>query len=160
MHYLVDAYNLLFRVQKKVTSLEKNRRALISYLNEAAEQLHLNLTLVFDGSKETLSYPLRAHFDAVALVYAPQSADTYILQEVEESRHPAKITVVSSDRELTRRCSLYGAEVQTIEAFLQRLIRKEKQRATPRPMQESSAQFARLLALFEQRLSEQDSSSL
>ena len=163
MHYLVDAYNLLFRMQKKTTKLEDCRKLLIEQINEAASQLNLTITLVFDGADIHLSHSLRAHFDAVALVYTPehQTADEYIIQEVTESRHPSQITVVSNDRELIQKCRLHKAQAQTIETFFGMLIKKEKkqkkwQSVPGTSYSGSTSELARLLAIFEKRLKEQE----
>ena len=163
MHYLVDAYNLLFRIKKAVSNLEECRKLLIEQINEAADTLNLNITLVFDGAQPHLSYP--SHFDAITLVYTPQqqTADEYIIQEVTESHHPSTITVVSNDRELIIKCRLHKAHTQTIEDFFILLIKKEKKhkqrQSLPQTSIESSAQFNRLLTIFELRLKEQKDSS-
>lgn len=161
MHYLVDAYNLLFRIQKKIPKLEECRKLLIEQINEAADRLSLTITLVFDGAEPHMPSPLRAHFDAIALVYTPehQTADEYIIQEVTDSRHPAAITVVSNDRELIQKCRLHKAHTQTIETFFSQLIKKDKKQkkrqSAPGLFSESSHEFNRLLTIFELRVKEQ-----
>ena len=158
MHYLVDAYNLLFRIQKKIPKLEECRKLLIEQINEAADRLNLTITLVFDGADAHLPYSLRSHFDAIALVYTPehQTADEYIIQEVTDSRHPSTITVVSNDRDLIQKCRLFKAHSQTIESFFGLLVKKEKKhkkrQSPPGICIESSSEFNRLLAIFELRV--------
>lgn len=162
MHYLVDAYNLLFRTLKKRGSLEKTRQTLIEELNEMVTEFNLHVTLVFDGAEEHLPLPTRGHYDAIELVYTPknQTADEYIYEEVSLSRTPAQITVVTSDRELSGRCHQHRAKTLTIDEFLQLLSKKKfkKKRLSishDRPFRDSDPEIARLLQIFEKKLLEE-----
>lgn len=152
MKYLIDAYNLLFRSPRdKKKSLEENRRKLIHIINEQASLLHLDITLVFDGEEEGLT----AHFDAVAIVYTSshQTADDYILQQVQQLPYPANITVVSNDSGLIRSCRACRSHTMSLEAFMSTLVKKKKKREKPLPVfQDSTREIARLLAIFEGKL--------
>jgi len=161
MHYLVDAYNLLFRTLKNRGSLEKIRQTLIEELNEVISMLNLHVTLIFDGAEEHLPLPTRGHYDAIELVYTPknQTADEYIYDEVSLARTPSQMTVVTSDRELSRRCHEHRAKTLTINEFLHLLSKKKtkKKRATSshsRVFRDSDREIARLLQIFEKKLFE------
>lgn len=161
MHYLVDAYNLLFRTLKRRGSLEKNRQQLIEELNDAVSHLSLQLTLVFDGAEEHLPYPSRGHFDAIELVYTSKNktADEYISDEVIHSKSPSQITVVTNDRELSIRCRSHLAKTLTIDEFIAFLAkkksRKKKISSSPeRTFRDSSSELARLLIIFEKKMLE------
>jgi predicted RNA-binding protein with PIN domain len=167
MHYLVDAYNLLFRTLKKRRSLEKSRQSLIEQLNEAISQLSLHITLVFDGAEEHLPLPTRGHFDAIEIVYTPkgQTADEYILEEVSLSRSPSQLTIVTNDRELAGRCRQYRAGTQTIDEFLLFLSKKKVRKkalvtARDRVFRDSDPEIARLLMIFEKKMLEDLSKDL
>ncbi len=97
MRYLIDGYNLLFRITKPTPSLEKKRQQLISELNEIISEFNLKATLVFDGSHAAISHAMRHHFDAIELVYTYEnlSADEYIIEEVNASRRPEQIVVIT-----------------------------------------------------------------
>ncbi len=157
MHYLIDAYNLLFCFSKKQGKLEQKRQHLIEEINREALLLKLQITLVFDGAAVPPSLATRGHFDAVEIVYTPknQTADQYILQEVMQAPHPARLTVVSNDRELTGRCNLHKAHIKTLDAFLFFLMKKKKKKRReakpPREFQISDGELKRLLKIFEER---------
>lgn len=160
MHYLVDGYNLLFCSLKKKGPLQQTRQRMIQELNEVISQLCLDVVLIFDGSQENLPYLSRGHFDTLEIVYTSkeQTADEYITEEVIYSKAPSEITVVSNDRELTNRCRHNGAKTQTIEQFISYLQKKRRKhrKAQARPsFKESDPELARLLAIFEKRLSEE-----
>lgn len=161
MHYLIDGYNLLFRVLKKTRDLEKSRQALIEELNEAVITLNAPVTLVFDGAKGSLPPTLRRHFKAIELVYTTggQSADSYILEEVELARNPKALTVVSNDKELQTRCHNVGTEQLSIDAFLRFLLRKKNKKLKEPEREysftESKKELDRLLTLFEEKLKEE-----
>ena len=159
MHYLVDAYNLLFRTSKKTGSLEKSRQKMIEELNEAISNSKLNVTLVFDGAEQHLPYSSRGHYDALELVYTPKSmsADEYISEEVINSRSPTQITVVTNDRELSIRCRNHRAKTQTIDAFIAFLTKKKakaKKVLSAPIFKESNFEFTRLLLIFEKKMLE------
>jgi predicted RNA-binding protein with PIN domain len=161
MHYLVDAYNLLFRSLKKRGPLENTRQKLISELNEVVSQLNMQVTLVFDGADEHLPHSTRGHFDALQIVYTPKSktADEYISEEVAISKAPASITVVTNDRELAHRCKAYRAKIQTIDQFLAFLMKKKAKKKklssnSAKAFRDSDPEIARLLTIFEKKVLE------
>ena len=49
MHFIIDGYNLLFRLPETPHSIEERRNALIEHLKEASDVLIHELTIVFDG---------------------------------------------------------------------------------------------------------------
>jgi predicted RNA-binding protein with PIN domain len=163
MHYLIDAYNLMFRRLKKRGVLEKNRQQLIAELNDAISELHMHVTLVFDGADKDQHYPSRGHFDAIEIVYTSktQTADEYIDHEVACSKSPTQMTVVTNDRELSNRCRLKRAKTCTIDQFLALVLKKKARRKrqtsprTPREFKDSDPELARLLSIFEKRLLEE-----
>jgi predicted RNA-binding protein with PIN domain len=157
MHYLVDAYNLLFRTLKKRGSLEKSRQILIAELNNLISTLSLYVTLVFDGADEHL--PSRGHYDAIEIIYTSksQTADEYIFNEVKHSRTPDQIIVVTNDRELSGKCRQHLAQTLTIDTFLHLLSKKrtkKKRKTSPPAFRDSDRELARLLILFEKRMLE------
>lgn len=161
MHYLVDAYNLLFRTLKKRRSLEKNRQSLIEELNAVAAELNLHVTLVFDGAEEHLPWPTRGHYDALEIVYTSksQTADEYIYEEVALSRSPAQLTVVTNDRELSGRCHQHRAKTMAIDEFLhflskKKIKKKRSKTSRGRAFRDSDPEIARLLLIFEKRMLE------
>jgi predicted RNA-binding protein with PIN domain len=83
------------------------------------------------------------------------SADDYILEKVHASKHPERITVVTSDRDLAASCKALKAKILTVEAFLSFLFKKKervgKKKERPRRMRDSDKEIARLLQIFEKR---------
>jgi predicted RNA-binding protein with PIN domain len=147
--------------------LQNQRENVIALLNEQSHALKLNLTLVFDGSQPKPAEAKRGHFDALEIVYTPedQSADDYILKELENALNPNQEVVVTSDRELARRSILLGARTQSIEAFIAALVKKHqkaKKRVTAstfKTFQDTEANIKRLTLIFEQRLKDSPPSS-
>jgi predicted RNA-binding protein with PIN domain len=160
MHYLIDAYNLMFCSLKKKGTLRERRQLLIEELNETISQSNLHVTLVFDGAEDSFPHSGRGHFDHVELVYTPKgkTADEYITEEIASSRLPGHITVVTNDRELAGRCRNYRAKTLTPGVFLTLMTKKKEKKKKSqsvqpaRSFQESSAEFKRLLLIFEKKL--------
>jgi uncharacterized protein len=158
VHYYIDGYNLLFRLLSKKGSLQSERAEVISLLNELASQLRLNITVVFDAPLQR-EMVVRTHFDALEIVYTAekQSADDYIIEEMNHASSPSQETVVTSDRELASHCKALGAHVQNIESFFSWIKRKKEHKRRSHPslqkiFQDSPSHIERLLKIFEKRL--------
>lgn len=147
MHYLIDGYNLLFRLLHDEKDLQSEREAIIYDLNKKISLIHLNASIVFDAAFQ-VGGRSRSHFDALEILYTAQgeSADDYILDEIQNSPSPHQETVVTSDKKLARQVRLCSGHTESVEDFIQWLNRsyknklrqanKEKQAPEPRtPLQ-------------------------
>jgi predicted RNA-binding protein with PIN domain len=157
VHYYIDGYNFLFRLDKKTYALEKKRTLFLITLNEEIDKLRLDATIVFDSSDKLRDGATRGHFDALEVVYttSAESADDYILNAIKHSPHPRQETVVSSDRELTGRCGQLGANTLSIKEFLSLLQQKKLKKKKSSPItsfKETEKEIARFLKIFEKRL--------
>jgi len=164
MHYFIDGYNLLFRLLGDPRPLQKNRQQIIASINERIAELKLNVTLVFDGSRQGESEGTRGHYDALEIIYTSKttSADDYILDEIQSSARASQETVVTSDMDLARRCKSLGAKTQTIEGFLAWIAKKKKKiksrktQSVQKAFKDTDRNIARLLELFEKKLLEEE----
>jgi predicted RNA-binding protein with PIN domain len=156
--YLIDGYNFLFRLAKSRAAFQTKRLIFIERLNELASSLRLNAAVVFDSSDPSYRLARRGHFDALEIIYTTKdlSADAYILEKIQTTKHPERITVITSDRELSAHSKALGAKTLSVEAFLAFLTKKKKARAPKkapsRILRESDAEIERLLRIFEKRL--------
>ncbi|MCP5509422.1 MAG: NYN domain-containing protein [Chlamydiales bacterium] len=159
MHYLIDAYNLLFFLTKKVNPIEKSRQDLIDALTSDLEHLKIKATLVFDsGNTHQAHFPHRHTKATVDIVFSPEGicADKYILEILENTKNPHDVTVVTSDRQLSNQCKELQAKIQSVEKFLGYLKKRHhKKTALPEKPQNSNAAYnAHLQKIFEERLDE------
>lgn len=152
MEYYIDGYNLIFSLVEPQESLQILRQRLISVLRKKFAAKKAKGLIVFDGKhrkeeESGLSYP-----SPLVVAYAPlgQSADAYILERIENAKHPKQITVVTNDRGLARAAKAYGAQVLPNEPFLTWLYKKKKE-STAKESRESKTNFDRLLKIFEER---------
>lgn len=124
MHYYVDGYNLLFRTEGP-EDLRSSRERLILDFAKKATALHLTLTLVFDSS-HPLSMLTRSHLHQLEIVYTEkkQSADAYILNQIQIAATPFLITVVTSDKKLAAFARQLGAKTLSVDLFLPWLNRR------------------------------------
>ncbi len=149
MHYYIDAYNLLFKLQIKSSSLQKQREALLTTLKPYSS---LNLTLVFDGHEICE----RSHFGDLEVIYTQgETADDYIIKEIENSPKPSSHTVVTSDRPLATTAKNLGAKILSIPEFLTLISKKGKKKQVEKTFTETPAEIKRLLAIFEKKLKDQ-----
>ena len=134
--------------------MKEQERSLLEKLYQTMTQLNSPMTVVFDGREKDPPEALRRNLRSMNIVYTPtrQTADDYILEMLEHVKNPDFEIVISSDRELLRKAKQKGARTQTIEEFL-KSISKKKSVPTDEKKQtkESSAEFERLLKIFEKR---------
>lgn len=156
MHYLIDGYNLLFRLlDQKSQSLEKKREALIALLDRELSVIKGHVSIIFDSSEEIREFAQSVKRKNLEVIYAPKgkTADEYILELVEQRKNPKVLVVVSSDSGLTKQCKYLEAQIQTIEEFFAFLAKKTKKTTEGKPQyRESQGEINRLIKIFEKRL--------
>jgi uncharacterized protein len=161
VHYLIDGYNLLFRLKEKKFPLEKLRQEIILVLNEEACKHHLKITLIFDAARTPPVELNRGHYEALEIVYTAegQLADDYILEVIEASNNPLQIAVVTSDLKLAKQARHLGATTLLIREFLTLLLKKaqKKKKDHKGEAQETEKELKRLQAIFEKRYTEENS---
>lgn len=112
MPYILDGNNLI----GNASPTEEERGALVAELAARLRRTRATAMLVFDGSRraQTIlgSLTVRDGFAA--------SADDDIVRQVEESRDPRGVTVVTSDRALSTRVRNAGAKTLPPEKFWSR----------------------------------------
>jgi predicted RNA-binding protein with PIN domain len=120
MHYYIDGYNLLFRLMQRAhDDLQTYREAIIQDLNQKAAVLNLDISIVFDATFQ-IGDRTRTHFNALEILFTAhgETADEYIIDELKQSPHPQKETVVTSDKKLAWRARSLSAHTVSIEDFL------------------------------------------
>lgn len=154
MHYFIDGYNLFFRLPEKKRSLEEGRDLLIDSL----VGVKLSLSIVFDGGGS--DEPRRTHKGPLEIVYTAhgQSADSYILEEVSWVKNPQDYTVVTSDKQLAKRCQMAGSKSQSIAAFLALIEKKQRVSTKEKPSCESPKNIDKLLKIFTDLLKKYENS--
>lgn len=161
MHYIIDGYNLLFRIQGKYASFEEKRTSILNLLDKELSHLHLNTSIVFDSSKQARDYAQKSHLEHLEIIFSPQSrtADDYIIEILEHTKSPKTKIIVTSDQGLARQCQHLGAQVLSIEEFIALIAEKRKKKKklpSKPPYKESYAELDRLLKIFEKRLEEEE----
>ena len=161
MRYLIDGYNLLFCLIDSKKTLQSQRQTIIRSLQHEFAALHLEGTIVFDGShvrgeQSGLSYksPL-----IIAYSFSGESADQYILEKIETFAKPSELTVVTNDKTLSSAARSLGAQTMNLKAFLSFLEKKHGKKEEiqeMRPAKETKREFDRLLKIFEERLNEDE----
>ena len=158
MNYVIDGYNLFFRIEDEVNPLEKKRELFIAALSDALEHLHLHATLIFDSHRRHAAiFPTKKDLPALEIIFSPKglSADEYILERLTIEKRPQSQIIVTSDRELSERAKHLGAKTKTIESFFEMLVERSAKKIPKQEKKierESSHHFNRLLQAFEKKL--------
>jgi predicted RNA-binding protein with PIN domain len=147
---LIDGYNLLFSLHDDIEDVERDRRTLLSYLSSYLSNVSQEILFIFDSTKNN-AWHFEYH-ESLKVIFSPtnMSADTYILEMIQGTKHPGNITLVTADKTLAHKAKDLGAQIQTISAFLHWLEKKDP--SADKEPNESSLQRKRLEKIFEKRL--------
>jgi predicted RNA-binding protein with PIN domain len=160
MVFLIDGYNLLFRLAESKKSLQFQRQTIIRSLQKEFKILHLEGTIVFDGRHRYDEESGLAYHSPLIIAYSHkgQTADQYILEKLETAATPSQITVVSDDRFLATSARGLKARTMGLKAFIAFLEKKHAQKREreemfeEREIRETRKNMERLLKEFEARL--------
>jgi predicted RNA-binding protein with PIN domain len=144
---LIDAYNVIFadpRLGPLVRrSPEEARDQFLEYVRANRPADSSRVTVVFDAHRDSgfASEPgrqNRSYSSAVHVVFARETADVWIQRRVRNATDPARITVVTSDREIVSTVRACGALHLTVSEFLglqrkRRTRRARTQDSTDKP---------------------------
>ncbi|MBX9744907.1 MAG: NYN domain-containing protein [Chlamydiales bacterium] len=155
MFYYIDGYNLIFALADTKRSLMHQRKSAITFLQKRFAHLQLRGMLVFDGSHQRNEESGLSYANPLQIAYTPkgQTADEYILEQLEYSHKKSPATVISNDRGLCRKARELGANTQSNEGFLHYLEKKKTKRMIAVP-KETPYQINRLIKIFEEKLKE------
>ncbi|MDP1836045.1 MAG: NYN domain-containing protein [Chlamydiales bacterium] len=119
MHYFIDGYNLLFRIVDPSEDLQSHRDTLVRNLTEKIEALNLDVTIVFDATYAPGELS-RKRPRQVEVVFTAEgeTADKFIVTELEAIRKLTHETVVTSDKHLAWLARRLGAHTVDIEPFI------------------------------------------
>jgi uncharacterized protein len=152
MPILIDGHNLIGRMPALALDDPEDEAQLLALLRSYRVRTRKATTVVFDPGG-AFSLPRTWRHGGVEVVFAAHgsSADEVIARRVRRSHDPSGITVVTSDRDLTREVMQYGARVMTAEAFIPELYAAGDGAAGDKPASPSAAELEAWLALFEGR---------
>jgi predicted RNA-binding protein with PIN domain len=132
MQYLVDGYNLLFRLSQETEEFQKRREELIDKLVNQVESLQLPISIIFDSAYQEGDVT-RTHRGQLEIIFTSQgeTADDYILDLLKRSKGN-KYTVFTSDKRLAWRARSLEAKTESIEHFLSWIGRQIHNKTNPK----------------------------
>ena len=152
MRYLIDGYNLFFKLEEEILPLEEKREEFISLLDEEVGNLRLKVLLIFDSHRENAeAFASKRKLKNLEVSFSPQnlSADHYILELLEWDAK--NTTLVTSDKKLAMEAKHRGAKIESVEGFVRFILqRRRKKNSEAKPqLQETDANIKRYLDAFE-----------
>ena len=126
MRVIVDGYNFCFRNQGRAPwrgcrTLEEQRAATERLLRHYAESTQSQVTVVFDSRHPLPGLPPKETRGRLTVLYSTPSADDQTVDILKQTRAPAEVLVVTSDRGLAERTRRFGARSMTSEDFVEYL---------------------------------------
>ena len=130
IHFIIDGNNLIgkLKITKTPHSLGKysNRSGLVNLLNRYFAGKKMNMSLHFDGH-----FNSELHLSKGKIIYSEKhSSDNKIKIEIEKSKNPKLITLISSDRNLADYARLNSCKVIKSEKFvleIQKIFEKNEE---------------------------------
>jgi predicted RNA-binding protein with PIN domain len=153
MYYLIDGYNLIFSLIETKENLRNLRQEVIQALQKRFAVKKISGMLVFDGAHRREEESGLIYSSPLIIAYAPkgQTADEYIVHQIELAKNPKLITVITNDKGLARHAKSAGANVQGNDPFIEWLHKKKKKSSKTEP-KETQQNIDRLLKIFEEKL--------
>lgn len=130
IHIVIDGYNLIRQVaglaRHENESLEKARSALVELVASYKKTKGHKVTVVFDGVLNLSEFANAYVQQGVRIIFSPEtlSADAVIKKMVDEEG--ARITVVTSDRDILSHAENHGAATISSPEFYERLVFSKK----------------------------------
>jgi len=155
--YFLDGYNLLFSLTDSDRPLREQRQTIIRFLQKRFKILKIDGVLVFDGRVGRGEESGRSYPSPLEVVYTSkgQSADSYIEEQVNLSKNPRLITVVTNDRALIANVRQAHAKAIGNEKFIHWILKKKKKTAFKPDIADTKQNIERLLLIFEKKLEEE-----
>jgi predicted RNA-binding protein with PIN domain len=110
--YFLDGNNLIGLVRRTARPGEDDRSALIAEISERLRHTRSSVRLFFDGPAGR-----QTGLGRLTVTDAGGSADEAILRGIADAKDPGAITVVTADRELSRRVRDAGGRTMAPNAF-------------------------------------------
>lgn len=125
--YLIDGNNLMLKIKRTASvwkaSKQGSRELLVSLLFESPQLRKAKVKIFFDGVENG-----RISSAGMTLHYSGgKPADYYIRKEIEQSKNPKLITVISSDHEIINLAKACLCTVITSEEFSQSLEKESEE---------------------------------
>ncbi len=135
MPTLIDGHNLFHAVLRYEEFADMNVdylcQAISKYLKRIKEKGHI----IFDGDMPLKHGGIRTNYPSLKVSYCglQTDADSVIIEKINESTAPKRITVISSDREVANAAKLKKAKAISSDEFWNLLTEKIQQRHRPAP---------------------------
>jgi len=160
MHYLVDAYNIIFQYfDEHSLSLEGKRELLIRLCEELINKKNIKITLIFDGNQVHALWTKHTKSPNLEIAFSEhnQTADQYILEELSSLKRTNNVIVITSDNRLSLQCRQRHVKTKTSSSFLKLLLKKHVPVTNDKPQfKESELQIQRLEQIFTKKIQDND----
>lgn len=139
---LVDGYNVMHKMPSMAPLLKNNLEGARETFVETARDclLHgrqdVRLVVVFDGKNDPSHFSgfTREHGKIKVLFSRPpKTADTLLVQLMDEEQNARRLLVVSSDRDVMYSAKCRGIQTQSSEQFVEKLRAKQRPGAKETP---------------------------
>ncbi|MFQ5600349.1 MAG: NYN domain-containing protein [Candidatus Krumholzibacteriia bacterium] len=164
---LIDAYNVMFahpRIGPLVRrDLQEAREEFLALVSRNRSLDSTRVVIVYDAHRDpgVIAETGRqgsAYARGIHVVFARETADVWIQRRIREHSDPARLTIVTSDREILSTARAHGAQKLSVAEFLglpsRRRARAERTARSEKPEHLSKREIEAWERLFEKRREE------
>lgn len=136
MLYLIDGYNLLYRLgivtaQTGPNNLEHARRRLLALMHAAHGERSRDVVVVFDAKRSPPGMAIEQNYQGIQVRFAARhpEADDLLEELIQQAEHPRGLAVVSDDHRIQHAARRHGCVMMPCTEYMDWL--GQTQRAFP-----------------------------
>ncbi len=143
-HYIIDGNNLIGKIKSVKRDKKQSRELLVNLLNRSLAGRKIKLTLHLDGHQN-----LPLSITKGRIEYSDnQPSDNLIRKEIENSKNPRLIILVTSDRSLGEFGRVCGCKVISSEEFYKTIQKSSDNNEEEKKIRELGGEKEDFLKLF------------
>lgn len=137
MHYVIDGYNLLFRILTVGKDLATRREHFIEQLNKKIQALQINVSIIFDSGYQ-IDPSYKSHYKHLEIQFTSMgiTADEWIIAFVKRSKNLNKEIIITSDKDLATKVRNEGGKTESVEDFVAALNKRYQNKIQKKPLED------------------------
>lgn len=142
MKYLIDAYNVIGKLDSIQLFESSKEQQFSDWMSRHIHSKKDHYILIFDGHRQDYEYGSTTTFKQITVRYTDitECADSYILRKA-PSYQPSEIIIVSSDLRITRELKRSGHHCISSTDFIYRCLETNDEDENEKPMPSTSVDF-------------------
>ncbi|MBH37782.1 hypothetical protein CL658_01990 [bacterium] len=142
MNYIIDAYNLIGKLNNISLSDSNKEETLIQLIKQLEKNTKDYFILIFDGKNKETPFQSTQNINQIKIIFTDtlESADEYIIRFIKTISNKKTSIIVSSDNEIKYKCKKHKLTCINSESFF-RYHSKQKKTTTEHDYQPNKTEI-------------------